>query len=405
MNIEEQIPTKKTYGNREEIFMILKTESFKEVCSLILAATDSNEISTLTETLELVTEGRTLYLNVTNKEYYASVKFDLDHEEEFHATVNATLFLKLIAAVTSEAIELEMHDNYITVKANGNYKIPLIFENDKLMELPLITIDNKTVEMNVAGSILQSILNYNSKELAIGSLAKPVQKMFYVDQEGCITFTTGACVNSFALEKPIRILLNNRLVKLFKLFKDDMVKFTLGYDPISETIIQTKVSFATSKIKLTAVTGCDDSLLNQVPVGAIRNRANKAYPHSIVLSKDALVEAVNRLLLFSAGYGSKENVKPYSLFSFSEDKVTIYDSNKENIEVLKYANNTVVTTPYEMTIDLIDFKKVLDGCTEQFVTVNFGDGKACVIVRNAIKNVLPEVNVRTRPTAQPAQAE
>ena len=405
MNIEEQIPTKKTYGNREEIFMILKTESFKEVCSLILAATDSNEISTLTETLELVTEGRTLYLNVTNKEYYASVKFDLDHEEEFHATVNATLFLKLIAAVTSEAIELEMHDNYITVKANGNYKIPLIFENDKLMELPLITIENKTVEMNVAGSILQSILNYNSKELAIGSLAKPVQKMFYVDQEGCITFTTGACVNSFSLEKPIRILLNSRLVKLFKLFKDDMVKFTLGYDPISETIIQTKVSFATSKIKLTAVTGCDDSLLNQVPVGAIRNRANKAYPHSIVLSKDALVEAVNRLLLFSAGYGSKENVKPYSLFSFSEDKVTIYDSNKENIEVLKYANNTVVTTPYEMTIDLIDFKKVLDGCTEQFVTVNFGDGKACVIVRNAIKNVLPEVNVRTRPAAQPAQAE
>ena len=405
MNIEEQIPTKKTYGNREEIFMILKTESFKEVCSLILAATDSNEISTLTETLELVTEGRTLYLNVTNKEYYASVKFDLDHEEEFHATVNATLFLKLIAAVTSEAIELEMHDNYITVKANGNYKIPLIFENDKLMELPLITIENKTVEMNVAGSILQSILNYNSKELAIGSLAKPVQKMFYVDQEGCITFTTGACVNSFSLEKPIRILLNSRLVKLFKLFKDDMVKFTLGYDPISETIIQTKVSFATSKIKLTAVTGCDDSLLNQVPVGAIRNRANKAYPHSIVLSKDALVEAVNRLLLFSAGYGSKENVKPYSLFAFSEDKVTIYDSNKENIEVLKYANNTVVTTPYEMTIDLIDFKKVLDGCTEQFVTVNFGDGKACVIVRNAIKNVLPEVNVRTRPAVQPAQAE
>ena len=99
--------------------MVLRTESFKEVCSLILAATDSNEISTLTETLELVTEGRTLYLNVTNKEYYASVKFDLDHEEEFHATVNATLFLKLIAAVTTEAIELEMHDNYITVKANG----------------------------------------------------------------------------------------------------------------------------------------------------------------------------------------------------------------------------------------------------------------------------------------------
>ena len=220
-------------------------------------------MSLLTESLELVTAGRTLYLNVTNKEYYASVKFELDHEEDFHAVVNATLFLKLIAAVTTEDIELIIHDTYITIKANGNYKLPLIFENDSMMDLPVIYIDNVTVDMNISGAILDSIMNYNSKELAIGSLAKPVQKMFYLDQEGCITFTTGACVNSFLLEKPVKVLLNSRLVKLFKLFKGGVVKFNLGYDAISDTIIQTKVSFTTDKIKLTAVTGCDDSLLNK----------------------------------------------------------------------------------------------------------------------------------------------
>ena len=79
------------------------------------------------------------------------------------------------------------------------------------------------------------------------------------------------------------------------------------------------------------------------------------------------------------------------------DLTEYYDNNKENIESLKYSNGATVGTPYDMTLDLIDFKKVLDGCTEQYVTLNFGDGKACVIVRNAIKNVLPEVNVRTRP--------
>lgn len=380
--------------------MILTTKDFKETCSLILSAIDSSELSSLTETLELVTEGKQLYLNCTNKEYFASTKFDLDHEEVFHATVNATLFLKLIAAVTTETIELNLHDTYITVKANGNYKIPLIFENDKLMELPLITIDNKTVEMNISGDILESILNYNAKELAIGSLAKAVQKMFYVDQEGCITFTTGACVNSFSLEKPIRILLNSRLVKLFKLFKGSTVKFALGYDAISETIIKTKVSFTNDKIKLTAITSGDDSLLNQVPVNAIRGRATKTYPYSIVLSKDALVDAVNRLLLFSAGYGSKENVKPYSLFKFDIDKLSIYDSKNENVEILTYSNNTTISTPYQMTLDLIDFKKVLDGCTEQFLTLNFGDDKALVIVRNAIRNILPKVKVEADKTTQ-----
>ena len=89
--------------------------------------------------------------------------------------------------------------------------------------------------------------------------------MFYIDHEGCLTFTTGACVNSFELEKPFALLLNSRLVNLFKLFKNTVVKFSLGYDAISETIIQTKVSFETDSIILTAVTGSDDKLLGQVP--------------------------------------------------------------------------------------------------------------------------------------------
>ena len=374
--------------------MIIKSEDFKKICSTVLSATDGSELSTLTETLELKTEGNVLYLNVTNKEYYASVKFPLDHEEEFHASVNANLFLKLIAAITSDNIEMTVYDTYLNIKANGNYKIPLIFENDELMEVPEIKIENPTLEMNIASSILESIVTYNSKQLAIGTVAKPVQKMFYIDEQGCLTFTTGACVNSFTLEKPVKILLNARLVNLFKLFKGSVVKFTLGYDPISDTIIQTKVSFVTSDITLTAITGCDDSLLQQVPVAAIRGRANKAYDNVAVLNVAAVSEAINRLLLFSAGYGSKENLKPYSMFKFTNDKVTIYDTKKENIEVLDYQNGTAMSGEYEMTLDLIEFKKILDGCTEQYITLNFGDHKACVVARNAIKNVLPEVTTR-----------
>ena len=264
--------------------MLIKSKDFKNVCKTVLSAIDNSEISTLTETLELKTVNNILYLSTTNKEYYCSIKFQLEHEEDFRASVNATLCLKLIAAVTCENFELTVADNYMMVKANGNYKIPLIFEDDHLMEVPEIKIENKTVEMNIASSILQSIVNYNTKQLSLGSVAQPVQKMFYIDNEGCITFTSGACVNNFILEKPVKVLLNARLVNLFKLFKDDIIQFTLGYDPLTETIIQTKVSFETPTIKLVAITGCDDSLLGQVPVNAIRGRANKEYPNKVVLN-------------------------------------------------------------------------------------------------------------------------
>ena len=155
--------------------MIIKTGDFKKICTTVLSATDNSEISTLTETLELKTVGTMLYLNVTNKEYYVSVAFPLEHEETFHAAVNANLFLKLIAAVTSDSIELYVQDNYLKVKANGDYKLPLIFENDALMQLPTIEIANPTLSMNISSDVLESIVNFNSKQLAIGTVAKPVQ--------------------------------------------------------------------------------------------------------------------------------------------------------------------------------------------------------------------------------------
>ena len=373
--------------------MIIKSQKFQEICSTILAATDSAEISTLTETLELKVENKVLYLNVTNGEYYASVKFDLESDEQFHAAVNANLFLKLIAAVTTEDIELQAMSNYVLVKANGTYKIPMIFEGDKLLSLPKIEVKNPTVSMKVSGSVLESILNYNSKELLRGTISRPVQKMFYVDETGCITFTTGACVNNFSLEKPVKVLFNNRLVKLFKLFKNDMVDFTLGYDSISEELVQTKVEFKTSKITLTAVTGCNDELLNSVPVSAIRGRATTTYANNVVLNKEELLASINRLLLFSAGYGSVKNLKPYSLFECKDDTMIIYDSNKENKEVIKFKNDTKVDSEYSMTLDLSDLKLILDTITDEYVTLSFGNHQAVVLKRTNISNVVPEVKV------------
>lgn len=361
--------------------MILKTKEFKETASIILAAIDNSEVSTLTDSLELVTSGDVLYLNVTNKEYYATVKFKLDSDENFRATVNANVFLKLVAAVTSETIELTAHDTYITVKANGTYKIPLIFENGALMTLPTISINNVTVEMNIGGDILNSILQYNSKELLKASFAQPVQKLYYVDQEGCITFTRGACVNNFTLEKPIKMLLNERLVKLFKLFKNDLVSFKLGYDALTEEIIQTKVSFETANIKLTAITSGDDALINKVPVKKIRGMATSTYANSMVVNKDQLLQAINRLSLFDSTINKG---------TFKCDSKGIEIKVGDNVEVITAQNGSHNEAEYTMILVLDNLKNILSNCLEQYVTINYGNNLSVVITRGRICNVVPE---------------
>ena len=371
--------------------LILKRELFQKYCTDILSAVDSNELSILTETLELRTFNNTLVMSVTNREYYAKVIIPIENVIELKATVNANLFLRLVAQLSTPEIELSVTDSFLVVKGNGLYKLPLIFDGDSLLELPEISINNVTATFELDSEILLSILNYNSKQLSIGTISKPVQKLYYVDGKGAVTFTSGACVNSFELPENIRILLNGRLVKLFKLFKGKGVKFTLGYDNLTDDIIQTKVRFESSDISITAILSCDDTMLNSVPVEAIRGRASAYYPYTVNLSKDALLKTISRLMLFS-GSASKELVS-YSTFEFEKDKVTIYDSKKENKEILNYNNeNSNIEETYKTIVDLAELKGVLESCSEQYVNINFGDTEALILTRGHVVNIIPEIH-------------
>lgn len=372
--------------------MVLRIEEIQNACSKILAAVDSNALSVLTETLQIKGDADALYISVTNREYFARVKIPGGGTSDFHATVNANVFLKLISQITTDTIEITIADTNLVVKGNGTYKLPLIYDGEQLLELPEINIDNPTVDFEIDSANLLSLIQYNSKQLSQGIISKPIQKLYYMDEQGAVTFTTGACINTFSLAKPVKVLLNDRLVKLFKLFKGEKVKFTLGYDNFSEDIIQTKVRFETSDVIITAVLSCDDSMLKAFPVNAVRGRATADYPYSINVNREQLIQTINRLLLFASTTSNMKNLdQPWSCFEFKKDSVVIYDARKENKEEIYYTNTTPdIDGNYTALLDLTDLRSTLETCAEQYVTINFGDGVAIVISRGNVKNVIPE---------------
>lgn len=369
--------------------IILRIEDIKSVCADILTAVDSNGISKITETLEIVVDSGTMNMNVTNGDYYARVTLPVtETNEKMHATVDAALFLKLISKTTTDTVQIDVNDNILTLCANGNYKIPLIYDGDELLKLPEINIENETNSFDIESSVLKDIMIYNTKELQKGLIAKPVQKLYYIDEKGAITFTTGACVNDFSLPEPVKLLLNQKIVKLFKIFKDEAVKFTIGQDMFNN-MTQTKVKFTSSNFELTAVIPSDDSMVNSVPVDAIRDRAHTIYPYSVVINKSELLQTIERLLLFSS-----DSLKLYSKFEFGVDSVKIYDIQESNYEVIKYSNEAIdaLSDPYVAILDLIDLKLSLEGYNESHSTIRFGNNVAIVVYTKNIHTVIPEVN-------------
>lgn len=370
--------------------MIIRTELLQDSCAKILNAVDSNVLSAVTETLEISASNGVFTMAVTNREYFVEIKMNIEVSDEFHATVNANLFLKLIAKVTSETIELTTNGNSLHIKCNGDYKIPLIYDGDALMELPRINIENVNEEFDIDSSVLRSMVNYNSKELQKGTISKPIQRLYYLDSNGAVTFTTGACVNKFDIDMKSKLLLNDKLVKLFKLFKDTKVKMTVGHNPINDDTVATVVKFEAPNISISAVLNCEDTMVVTFPVEVIRGRADTMYPHTVAINKDLLIQAIDRLMLFSQAASKSDLSLSIIKLQFSSNSVTVSDRMDVNKEDIPYNTSIEGLDNYVAFIDSSDLTKTLMSCTNQFVTCNFGNSQAFVLTEGMVRWVIPE---------------
>lgn len=375
--------------------MIIKTKDFQDVAKKILLATslDKNACN-----LELITKGSDLYLNVTNKEYFVAIKFALDTPEEFHATVDANLFLSLISALTTETFTLSIKKNSIEIKSGkSSYTLAMIYDNESLLTLTPITIQNKTVEMNISKDILDSIVNVNSRELEKIKGVANVNELFelyYIDDTGCFTFNTGACLNAFKLEKPVKLLLNERIVKLFKLFNED-VHFSLGQDTEND-ISKTKIILETSTVYLAAIITCDDRLIGkiQAPCEATKKYINDKYDYHVVISSTLLKEAINRLTLFTKNTNDKQNMRFITMNIKIIPNEFIISDNFGNIESLPIENGSFVENEYEMIINIIDLKLVVESCKNEHITINCGNKRSIIVNRGNISNLIPECRIK-----------
>ena len=362
--------------------MIIDTQLLQEKCKKILDALGTKR-GIVADTLELEVANGSLYMNVTDKEYFVSVKLPIEDDSPFHAVVPASLFLNLITKTTTKTITMTTTERYLNIKGNGNYKLALIYDGTSLVDLPRINIENITNEFTIKNSILQSILKYNDKILYTSGCNFPV---FYVDNAGAVTVSRCACLNTFELEQPVSLILSQKLVKLFKLFKSEVVKFTMGMDDRGDGVVQQKISFLDDSVMLSAYLNTDTKLVKDFPVSAIRRRAEKPAPYSATISKDLLLEALDRLSLFK----NKQDVDAV-LMHFNVDGVSISDSQEENVEVVDFVDacSLLPEEGYIGKFDVNDLLLILDSCDDKYLTISFGD-RALSISKNNIKSMLPE---------------
>ena len=371
--------------------MQINTTILKTMCSKLLNALDTDSSSALSDTVELCVENKVLSLTVAGDDYRVRTEASVDNEDTIRTVVNADVFLKLIGQTTTDNINLVIEDTTLVITGNGEYKLPMIYEGDELIKFPDFSIQNETSTFSVTKDVLASIVGYNAKELSKGTAMAPIQKMYYVDKDGCITFTSGACVNKFSLGEDVTFLLQGKTVKLFKLFLSTEGKITvkLGKDTVDGIVID-KITLSDSMTEVISTIVTNPDTVSMVPKDAIRGMLNDEYTYTVSISRQALLGIINRLTLFTP---TTLYAQPWAYFEFGGQQVKILDKNKHNVELLPYVGTVLdIDEGSEKTLllDMSDVKSAIDLMKKDTFTFKFGNGKAVVISQDNISNIIPE---------------
>lgn len=391
--------------------MKLNVKDLQEKCKKILNVLDSNALMS-NELLEIKDDAckGNAYLTVSNGEYklqtYISSPVQTVGEEDLRAVVSANVFFKLVSKITTEWVELSVSKNSLLIKGNGNYKIPLVYEGDGIAKLPNIELENIVNEFDIESNSLQSIAKYNLKEVKKQNLQGDIHNYVYLDEKGAVTFSAGIIViNKFNLEKPVKLLLREKIVRLFKLFSpEEVLHFALGFDSIGDGLVQTKIVLKSGDVEVVAIIATDNgnSKVNRFPVTSAREKVEGEYPFTAIINKELLVDTITRLKLLSQASNTSSALN----FSFGLTELTIFDNedeatgNKENYEVFNYVSNTPKDNDsvsmlddgkYNCLLNVDDLLYVLSLGNEDFVTIKYGNKLSIVVSRPDIDIALAEM--------------
>lgn len=381
--------------------LIIKTDKIKDIANKVAISVDGERTSPISELIELELKNKNLTLKTTNKEYFfkTTIKDVTNTDEYFHVTVVADTFLTLITKTTSNEIKFEIVNNNLVLYGNGKYTFPLVLDNDQVVVLPEIEFKEtgNEIKFEIDGNILKSIYEFNSRELNKEVAVDPIQKYYYLDNKGALTFVEGACISEFEINTtPFKLLLNERLVQLFKLFSGQKVNVTIlkeatNINTDDSQVFKNKIKFTIEDSELIAILP-DSDLVEKYPSIQIRALANIDYPGQVIISKTLLLEALDRLSIFNRkGSSTKVDLKKCGQLDFSNDSVKIISLKDQNSETIPYLNGSLKPFTFTSYVSLSDLTKHGNISLNDSIILYYGTGDAIMMQRKNLKQVIPEL--------------
>lgn len=211
--------------------MNIKTTDLQKVVNLAISGCGQNSQIPLTQLFGVRTmitkDGNYLVIGSTDTINYVYAKTKIESDEAIDICINANIFTSLVNKFTTDTIEIELKDKYLSVVANGEYKLDLaLLESGEVLRFPRnanLTVSSYPEPKVIKVEKFKKLVKYAKDALA--TMENEVDlNGYFVDDEKLIATNRKIMV---ALKDTLGItsVLRRKLVDLVCASGDDEVYF------------------------------------------------------------------------------------------------------------------------------------------------------------------------------------
>jgi hypothetical protein len=227
--------------------------------------------------------------------------------------------------MTCDTISLELDNDVLKVKGNGNYSIELpLDENGELVKYPdpCKSFPTGLPKSEINLSTVRLILGTAKAALAPASDGSNVYSHYYVGDKIVATDTYKICGIDIKLLN-IPALFSSQLMDLLDLMTDEKIEVMVDND----TYILTTSGCV--------VYGKSSDMIGDFAIEAINGLLEDEYESSCKIPKDALVQLLDRLSLFVGVY-DRNGI----YLTFTKDGLMITSKQSSGSEIIAYTDST-----------------------------------------------------------------
>lgn len=342
------------------------TAKMNSILSKAAKGVGDNKILPITSYLEIeLVQGGTLLVTATNGVNFITCLEPEVEGDPGKVIVKADLITKLVSRTTTPVMEFALKGDYLEVRGNGVYKLPLFETN----EYPTYEFNHDAPAIEVDTAALKNLFRVGSAAIA-KEMLMPCLTGYNIGRNTITTDAVKMCINNLAiLPGDERMLLPQSLADLVSLLTDEKVKIQRDGN---------KVLFTTSNV---IIYGVELDGIEQYP--DVTPILQIKYGNYAIVNKSELMGALERLSLF-VDQMSNHGVR----LVFTSDALVLLDFQENSEEVVAYVEKSLQAPGIEVVVNIDFLSDLLAVVSGDKVRMQFGEGQPLCITEEGVTMVL-----------------